>query len=203
MENVCFQDFLSVQLLVMNDRVVGAYPVVPALQLFSLTGQNQNISSSKCRLISVLLACISSIETTVTQYPVKDMVSRDARPYSQDELHMKIRYSLLSFALTSASAIAGNSTLDAAIGGGIGGAAGAAIGNEVGGRDGAIIGGALGGAVGVAINTDKKPQHDSSYRKTSYRNDHYQHEHHGHKHHRHEHYSSRFCPPGQAKKGRC
>jgi outer membrane lipoprotein SlyB len=163
------------------------------VQIFSLTGQNQNISSSKCRLITVLLTCISSIETTVTQYPVKDMVSMDTRPYSQDEPPMKIRYILLSFTLTSASAIADNSTLDAAIGGGIGGAAGAAIGNEIGGRDGAIIGGALGGAVGVAVNTDEKPQHSSSHRKTYHRSD----------HHQHEHHSSHFCPPGQDKKGRC
>jgi len=88
---------------------------------------------------------------------------------------------------------ADSSTLDAAIGGGIGGAAGAAIGNEIGGRDGAIIGGGLGGAIGAAVATDEEPRHNSSHKKTYYRNDHHQHEYHG----------SDFCPPGQAKKGRC
>jgi len=115
-----------------------------------------------------------------------------ARPYSQDEPPMKIRYILLSFTLTSASAIADNSTLDAAIGGGIGGAAGAAIGNEVGGRDGAIVGGALGGAIGAAVNTDDEPRHTThrkTYYKTSVPSD--------------GHSGSKFCPPGQAKKGRC
>jgi uncharacterized protein YcfJ len=117
----------------------------------------------------------------------------DSHTQSQEVASMKFHYIALAFTLTSAPAIAGNSTWDAAIGGGIGGAAGAAIGNEIGGRDGAIIGGALGGAVGVAVNTDEKHQHSSSYRKTSYRSD----------HHRHDHHHSRFCPPGQAKKGRC
>lgn len=105
---------------------------------------------------------------------------------------MNIRYLVLAFALTIVEANAGNSTLDAAIGGGIGGAAGAAIGNEIGGRDGAIIGGALGGAVGVAVNTDDEPRHSGSYRKTYYRSA-----------PRHDHPHSHFCPPGQAKKGRC
>lgn len=116
---------------------------------------------------------------------------------------MNIRYIALVFALTSASAIAGNSTLDAAIGGGIGGAAGAAIGNEVGGRDGAIIGGALGSAVGVALNTDEKHHHSSPHRRTYFGSDDYQHEYHRHDHYRYERYHSHFCPPGQAKKGRC
>jgi len=116
---------------------------------------------------------------------------------------MNIRYIALVFTLTSAPVIAGNSTLDAAIGGGIGGAAGAAIGNEIGGRDGAIIGGALGGAVGVAVITDEKSHHDSPHRRAYFGNDDYQHEHHRHNHYRHEHHHAHFCPPGQAKKGRC
>jgi hypothetical protein len=116
---------------------------------------------------------------------------------------MNIRYLALAFALTSASAFAGNSTWDAAIGGGIGGAAGAAIGNEVGGRDGAMIGGALGGAVGVALNTDEKRHHGSPRRSTYYGNNDYEDEYHRHNHHWHEHYHAHFCPPGQAKKGRC
>ena len=116
---------------------------------------------------------------------------------------MNISYIVLAFVLTSAPAIAGSSSWDAAIGGGIGGAAGAAIGNEIGGRDGAMIGGALGGAVGVALNTNEKRHDDSPRRNTYVGNDDYLHEHRRHHHHRHEHHHAHFCPPGQAKKGRC
>lgn len=105
---------------------------------------------------------------------------------------MNIRYLVLVSALIAIEVNADNSTLDAAIGGGIGGAAGAAIGNEIGGSDGAIIGGALGGAVGAAVTTDEKSQDSNSYRKVNYRST-----------PRHEHSGSHFCPPGQAKKGRC
>ena len=120
---------------------------------------------------------------------------------------MNIRYLILVFTLVVVEANADSSTLDAAIGGGIGGAAGAAIGNEIGGRDGAIIGGALGGAVGAAVNTYEKPQQTSWQRETYYRND-YPHYDYNYPHYRsvypqHEHPRSRFCPPGQAKKGRC
>ena len=87
---------------------------------------------------------------------------------------------------------AGSSTLDAAIGGGVGGAAGAAIGNEVGGREGAIAGSALGAAVGTAINTGGQIPSSSHY-KTGYQDE--------EPRHGHPHYH--FCPPGQAKKGRC
>jgi hypothetical protein len=73
------------------------------------------------------------------------------------------------------------SSLDAAIGGGIGGAVGAVIGNEVLGSDGAVIGGAIGGAVGTAATTDGRIKLESE----------------------HNHSSDSFCPPGQAKKGRC
>jgi hypothetical protein len=69
-------------------------------------------------------------------------------------LIMISRYLFLSAILFTAVANAGDSTLDAAIGGGLGGAAGAAIGNEVGGREGAIVGGALGAGVGAAVTTD-------------------------------------------------
>ncbi len=102
---------------------------------------------------------------------------------------MNIRYVALAFLLFAIQANADDSTLDAAIGGGVGGAAGAAVGNEVGGRDGAVLGGALGAAVGAWIGTDGKksegvklpslPVYSTSQPK-------------GH-----------FCPPGQAKKGRC
>lgn len=105
---------------------------------------------------------------------------------------MKIKYIALAFLLSAIEVNADSSTLDAAIGGGLGGAAGAAIGNEIGGRDGAIIGGALGGAVGTAVTTDKKSHH-TAYRGELRYDDH---AHGGHP-------VSRFCPPGQAKKGRC
>ncbi|MGD2056159.1 MAG: hypothetical protein PVJ15_05080 [Gammaproteobacteria bacterium] len=105
---------------------------------------------------------------------------------------MKIKYPVLAIVLLAVEANADNSTLDAAIGGGIGGAAGAAIGNEVGGRDGAIIGGALGGGIGAAVATDKEPDHahvrDTRYKDTRPLGG--------------EPVNS-FCPPGQAKKGRC
>jgi len=106
---------------------------------------------------------------------------------------MNIRYLLLVFTLMVVEANADSSTLDAAIGGGIGGAAGAAIGNEVGGRDGAIVGGALGGAIGAAVNTKDESRHTKSYRKTNYESS----------PPRSRHPGSHFCPPGQAKKGRC
>ena len=89
------------------------------------------------------------------------------------------------------AANAGDSTVDAAIGGGIGGAAGAAIGNEVGGRDGAIIGGALGGALGAAVTTDSERHYWPAPSQPKYQ------------HHYHRAPSGGFCPPGQAKKGRC
>ena len=110
----------------------------------------------------------------------------------QGVVSMNIRYLVLVLALMVVEANADTSTLDAAIGGGIGGAAGAAIGNEIGGRDGAIVGGALGGAVGVAVNTDDKPRHTSTHTETHYRSA-----------PQYENHNSGFCPPGQAKKGRC
>ena len=105
---------------------------------------------------------------------------------------MNIRYLVFAVTLVSAPAGAENSTLDAAIGGGIGGAAGAALGNEIGGRDGAIVGGALGGAVGAAVNTDEDRHNRKQGKNTSYRSD-----------DRYVRPTSHFCPPGQAKKGRC
>ena len=107
---------------------------------------------------------------------------------------MNRRFLLLAVIVLATSASADDSTLDAAIGGGIGGATGAAIGNEVGGRDGAIVGGAVGAAVGAAIATDdehhvhgntKEYKNTKTYQK------------------KHDHPGTRFCPPGQAKKGRC
>lgn len=103
---------------------------------------------------------------------------------------MKTTLLLLSGLLLTGAASAGSSTLDAAIGGGIGGAAGAAIGNELGGREGAIVGGALGAAVGTAVNTDPEPRHaphPPRYEAPPPSGGH----------------PGYFCPPGQAKKGRC
>ena len=112
--------------------------------------------------------------------------------HSQGDTPMKQCYLGLILALMITEANADSSTLDAAIGGGIGGAAGAAIGNEIGGREGAIAGGALGGAVGAAYNTDESRRYNDEHRKTYYQSA-----------PRYQHPGSHFCPPGQAKKGRC
>lgn len=130
--------------------------------------------------------------TTFTLHLMTVPIIIDTHSHSQDDSSMNIRYFILVLALMVVEANADNSTLDAAIGGGIGGATGAAIGNEIGGRDGAIIGGALGGAVGVAVSTDDEPGHTGVYRKTYYRSV-----------PQYENPGSHFCPPGQAKKGRC
>lgn len=106
---------------------------------------------------------------------------------------MICRYLFLSATLFTAVANAGDSTLDAAIGGGLGGAAGAAIGNELGGREGAIVGGALGAGVGAAVTTDSETHKVSAPRQPRYED--------GGPAGGHPSY--KFCPPGQAKKGRC
>lgn len=103
---------------------------------------------------------------------------------------MNLRFLVLAFTLMAANVNADDSTLDAAIGGGLGGAAGAAIGNEVGGKDGAIIGGAVGAAVGAAITTDEEPKKYNNIKVKTYE--------------KHDNRNGgQFCPPGQAKKGRC
>ena len=81
---------------------------------------------------------------------------------------------------------------DSAIGGVVGGAFGGAVGAIVGGRDGAIVGAGVGAAAGTAINTEKY-KGGSVYTNRSYSND----------YGRYQAKRSRFCPPGQAKKGRC
>jgi hypothetical protein len=106
---------------------------------------------------------------------------------------MKMQYLAWALVFVAVETNAGNSIMDAAIGGGIGGASGAVIGNEVGGRDGAIIGGALGGAVGTAIMTDNDSHHSSSHEET----------HHYYYYPRRSYPASRFCPPGLAMQGRC
>jgi hypothetical protein len=91
---------------------------------------------------------------------------------------------LLALLSLPAAADDDNLALDAAIGGAIGSAAGGALGAKIGGREGAIVGAGLGAAVGTAVNT--RGQTGSE----------------GHGIPRHPH-AGRFCPPGQAKKGRC
>lgn len=106
---------------------------------------------------------------------------------------MRTASAVLALMLASTPVLAGSSTWDAAIGGGLGGAAGAAIGNELGGRDGAIIGGAIGGGVGAAVTTpDDQQKPRRTYREPV-------------PHHTRPGAQPgyRFCPPGQAKKGRC
>jgi len=104
-------------------------------------------------------------------------------------IHLAIVLTLAAFQVGADS-----STIDAAIGGGLGGATGAVIGNEVGGRDGAIVGGALGAAVGVAVTTDDDKHQATSRSYVQHEEVHYRSE--------PSHYDH-FCPPGQAKKGRC
>ena len=108
-----------------------------------------------------------------------------------------MKYGLLAVAVgilvTSGSVSANDLTVDAAIGGAVGGALGGAVGAELGGREGAIIGAGIGGAAGTAINTRDHADNKSQYSE-------------GRKHHSHSYHApsqGRFCPPGQAKKGRC
>ena len=78
--------------------------------------------------------------------------------------------------------------VEAAVGGATGGAIGAVIGDEIGDRNGAIVGAAAGAAIGTAIATSDD---DHGKRKSPVVVvDTGQPE-------------GRFCPPGQAKKGRC
>lgn len=115
-----------------------------------------------------------------------------------------IRIALLAVTTVCAGpALANDLTLDAAIGGAVGGAVGGALGAELGGRDGAIAGAGLGAAAGVAINTSDSQSDGHKHRSGGGDYD---------KHHDYRDYSDdgpahphgkRFCPPGQAKKGRC
>ncbi|MGE5152707.1 MAG: hypothetical protein ACM3ST_01715 [Bdellovibrio bacteriovorus] len=100
--------------------------------------------------------------------------------------------SLMLIGLNGAPLLAGDQSLDAAVGGALGGGLGAFVGSELGGRNGAILGGGLGGAAGAAIATDDdrggryvRPPRGYAPSGVWYAP------------------PSRFCPPGQAKKGRC
>jgi outer membrane lipoprotein SlyB len=96
---------------------------------------------------------------------------------------------MLIVGLVASTASADDLVKDAAIGGAIGGAVGGAVGAEVGGKQGAVVGAGVGAAAGAAIAT----QND------------------GDGHHARTPevvfvpapQQGRFCPPGQAKKGRC
>lgn len=98
-----------------------------------------------------------------------------------------------------AMVLAGAAHADGAtiLGGAIGGAAGAAVGEAVGGRDGAIIGGALGGGVGAAVGYDNGKEQVRRRETVRYEHRRYDDD------DGHRHYRGDFCPPGQAKKGRC
>ena len=93
---------------------------------------------------------------------------------------------LLSGMWVAVNGSADELTKDAAVGGGVGGALGGAIGAELGGREGAIIGAGVGAATGAAVTT--KDHEDDSHDDVKVvvpAN------------------KGTFCPPGQAKKGRC
>ncbi|MDN0084731.1 hypothetical protein QU487_18530 [Crenobacter sp. SG2305] len=85
------------------------------------------------------------------------------------------------------------------LGGALGGAAGAAVGESLGGRNGAVLGGALGGGVGAAIGHDYGRTPSVGYSEPR-RYDHPRYYDDWDDGHRGRGY---FCPPGQAKKGRC
>lgn len=105
-----------------------------------------------------------------------------------------IRHVTLGVLLSAAfAAPAETLTRDAAIGGAIGGALGGAVGAELGGRQGAIVGAGVGAAAGAALNTQDHAapvkRHDVYY--------------HDGRPAGVPHQGGGFCPPGQAKKGRC
>lgn len=97
--------------------------------------------------------------------------------------------------LASTPLMAEDLTVDAAIGGAVGGAIGGAVGAELGGRNGAIVGAGVGAATGAAINTrdhvepGQHTHYDTPRPVVGYP-------------HAYPH-GNTFCPPGQAKKGRC
>lgn len=98
-------------------------------------------------------------------------------------------------ALLQSAAWAGSLTTDAAVGGAIGGALGGAVGAELGGREGAVIGAGVGAAAGTAINTRDHQEPTRHYDdRPVYHEEH---------HHYDDRSKGKFCPPGQAKKGRC
>jgi hypothetical protein len=77
----------------------------------------------------------------------------------EKELIMKLlKASLLVSLLFVGSAVARDSNVSTAVGGGLGGAAGTAIGGVVGGSTGEVVGGAVGGGLGGAATTKGRGQ---------------------------------------------
>lgn len=117
----------------------------------------------------------------------------------------------MALGLSTGPVMAGSNT-EAAIGGGLGGVIGAVIGNEVGGSTGAIVGAGVGGATGAVIANRNHREPDYRYvyrgddrryrdqRRGDYR---YDKHHRGYDKHSRGNRNGYFCPPGQAKKGRC
>ncbi len=106
----------------------------------------------------------------------------------RNHLHVLVLVASGAFAEHS---VADELTRDAALGGAVGGAIGGAIGAEVGGREGAVIGAGVGAATGAAIATkDDEENHDDGKSRVVVVPV-------------VEEHPGKFCPPGQAKKGRC
>ncbi|MCS3902040.1 hypothetical protein J2T55_000032 [Methylohalomonas lacus] len=119
---------------------------------------------------------------------------------------MKTRLlAFLGLILLSAPAFADHrhdQSIDSAIGGGLGGALGGFLGAELGDRDGGIIGAGAGAALGAAYNTrDTEPRRYYAHDRKRYGK--YHHEPRYKRHDRGHGHGQHFCPPGQAKKGRC
>ena len=106
-------------------------------------------------------------------------------------MSVRIPTLLAALILPATAAVGGDLHRDAAIGAAIGGALGGVVGAEVGGREGAILGSGIGAAVGTGMTTREYDHRDYRQRER------HRHEIRGHSQ------PSRFCPPGQAKKGRC
>ena len=105
-------------------------------------------------------------------------------------MNLKLGFAFVFTCALTGSSWADDLVKDAAIGGAIGGGLGGAVGAELGGKQGAVIGAGVGAATGAAIATDDDDGHDG--------------------HHANQTgvivvpaTQGQFCPPGQAKKGRC
>lgn len=121
---------------------------------------------------------------------VENTMRRSSRRTTMRALFLAIGATLLAIPAAHADL-----ARDAAIGGAVGGALGGYTGAVVGGRQGAVLGSGLGAAAGTYIITDR------SYRSPEYwHDDRYARD---HRYGRSQSRSSRFCPPGQGKKGRC
>ena len=117
------------------------------------------------------------------------------------KITLTLTTAILAAAITTGAGADDDLTLDAAIGGAVGGAVGGAIGAEVGGRDGAIVGAGIGAATGAAINTRDDADDGRDHGHDDGGHIDYDH---GHAAHPPAHpHRGHFCPPGQAKKGRC